>query len=29
MQIIKLSRLSVSAVTEEEWDVVMELGGMM
>jgi predicted RNA-binding protein with PUA-like domain len=29
MQIIKLSRLSVSAVTEEEWDVVMELGEMV
>ncbi|TAD85652.1 MAG: EVE domain-containing protein [Bacteroidetes bacterium] len=29
MQIIKLSRLSVSMVTEEEWDVVMELGGMV
>jgi len=29
MQIIKLSRLSVSAVTAEEWDVVMELGGMV
>jgi predicted RNA-binding protein with PUA-like domain len=29
MQIIKLSRLSVSAVSGEEWDVVMELGGMV
>jgi predicted RNA-binding protein with PUA-like domain len=29
MQIIKLSRLSVSAVSDEEWDVVMELGGMV
>lgn len=28
MQIIKLGRLSVSAVTEEEWNVIMELGGM-
>jgi predicted RNA-binding protein with PUA-like domain len=29
MQIIKLSRLSVSAVSDEEWNVVMELGGMV
>lgn len=28
MQIIKLSRLSVSAVTDDEWNVIMELGGM-
>lgn len=27
MQIIKLSRLSVSAVTDEEWQVVLELAG--
>ncbi|WP_207493318.1 EVE domain-containing protein [Aridibaculum aurantiacum] len=28
MQIIKLSRLSVSAVTEDEWNVIMDLAGM-
>ena len=28
MQLVKLSRLSVSAVTEDEWNVVMDLGGM-
>jgi predicted RNA-binding protein with PUA-like domain len=28
MQLIKLSRLSVSAVTEDEWNVVMDLAGM-
>ena len=28
MQIIKLSRLSVSGVTPGEWAVIMELGGM-
>jgi predicted RNA-binding protein with PUA-like domain len=28
MQISKLGRLSVSAVTNVEWDVVMEMGGM-
>jgi predicted RNA-binding protein with PUA-like domain len=28
MQILKLGRLSVTAVTPEEWDIIMELGGM-
>lgn len=28
MQIIKLSRLSVSAVTNEEWEAVLDLAGM-
>lgn len=28
MQIIKLSRLSVTAVTPDEWETIMELGGM-
>ncbi len=28
MQIIKLSRLSVSGVTADEWETIMELGGM-
>jgi len=28
MQIIKLSRLSVSGVTPDEWETIMELGGM-
>jgi predicted RNA-binding protein with PUA-like domain len=28
MQIIKLSRLSVTAVTEGEWETIMELAGM-
>lgn len=28
MQIIKLSRLSVTAVTADEWETIMELGGM-
>ena len=27
MEIVKLGRLSVSAVTDEEWDVVLELAG--
>jgi predicted RNA-binding protein with PUA-like domain len=28
MQILKLGRLSVTAVTPEEWGIIMELGGM-
>lgn len=28
MQMIKLNRLSVTAVTPDEWEVIMELGGM-
>ena len=28
MQILKLGRLSVTAVTPEEWNIIMELGGM-
>lgn len=28
MQLIKLSRLSVSAVSEDEWNVIMDLAGM-
>lgn len=28
MQILKLGRLSVTGVTEEEWAIIMELGGM-
>ena len=28
MQILKLGRLSVTAVTDEEWQVVLALGGM-
>jgi predicted RNA-binding protein with PUA-like domain len=28
MQLVRLGRLSVSAVTEDEWNVVMDLGGM-
>lgn len=28
MQLVKLSRLSVSAVNEEEWRVILELAGM-
>ena len=28
MQLVKLSRLSVSAVTEQEWKVILELAGM-
>jgi predicted RNA-binding protein with PUA-like domain len=28
MQILKLGRLSVTAVTSEEWEIIMELGGM-
>ncbi len=28
MQILKLGRLSVTAVTPEEWHIIMELGGM-
>ncbi len=28
MQLVKIGRLSVSAVTDAEWDVIMELGGM-
>lgn len=27
MQLVKLSRLSVSAVTDKEWDVILELAG--
>jgi predicted RNA-binding protein with PUA-like domain len=28
MQIIRLGRLSVSEVTDEEWNLIMEMGGM-
>jgi predicted RNA-binding protein with PUA-like domain len=28
MQLVRLGRLSVSAVTEDEWNVIMDLGGM-
>lgn len=28
MQMIKLNRLSVTAVTPQEWDIIMQLGGM-
>jgi predicted RNA-binding protein with PUA-like domain len=28
MALVRISRLSVQPVTEEEWEVVMELGGM-
>ena len=28
IQIIKLGRLSVSAVTDEEWNIILEMGGM-
>ena len=28
MQLVRLGRLSVSAVTEDEWNVVMDLAGM-
>lgn len=29
MQLVRLGRLSVSAVTDDEWGIVMELGGMI
>ncbi|MES2646539.1 MAG: EVE domain-containing protein [Bacteroidota bacterium] len=28
MELVRLGRLSVSAVTEDEWEIIMELGGM-
>ncbi|CAN5500144.1 EVE domain-containing protein [soil metagenome] len=28
MQLVRLGRLSVSAVTDDEWGIIMELGGM-